>query len=376
MPSYEKRQPSGLWSVRFREIDPSTGETSNKRLSGFKTKRDAQYAYEDYVTAQKTAAEAISAPTAARSPDEMLFDDLLEEYLSFTKGRVKESSYLDICSKINNAMLPYFTGKKMNEITAKSISDWIERIDRSYSSKKWIFGTLASIYKYGTKYFDITNTMIKVDRPRNNEQPKEMQIWTPEEFKTFSKSVADPTYRLYFTFLYVTGCRRGEGLAITWNDVKELRDGATVKINKSVTNKTINGAYAITTPKNKGSVRTITIPTFFLTDLLQHKKAQQTEYANDWTPELFVFGGRRPMPTSSADHIFKSSIKKAGVKEIRIHDLRHSCASLLISKGVSIVAVSRQLGHTNIEQTLNTYSHVMPDDNDLIRRALSSIFDL
>lgn len=375
MPSYEKSKASGLWSVRFRETSPQDGTTKNKRLSGFKTKKEAQYGYEDYVAAKKQEAEA--TPTLpVVSPDEMLFDDLVRDYITFTKGRVKESSYLDICSKINNALLPYFTGRKMNEISPKSISDWIEGIDRSYASKKWIFCTLASIYKYGVKYFDITNTMIKVDRPRNTEQPKEMQIWTPEEFKTFSQSVTDPTYLLYFTFLYVTGCRRGEGLAVTWNDVKPLQDGATVKISKSITSKTTGGTYAITTPKNKGSVRTIAIPPFLLADLMQHKKEQQSKYADEWTSELFVFGGSRPAPTSSIDHAFKAAIRRAGVKEIRIHDLRHSCASLLISKGVSVVAVSRQLGHKNIEQTLNTYSHVMPDDNDLIRRTLSSIFDL
>lgn len=375
MPSYEKSKASGLWSVRFRETSPQDGTTKNKRLSGFKTKKEAQYGYEDYVAAQKTATEAAPPTTVTHCPDEMPFDELLEDYLAFTKSRVKESSYLDICSKINSSLRPYFVGKKMNEITAKSISDWIQALDHSYASKKWIFCTLASIYKYGVKYFEITNTMAKVDRPRNTEQPKEMQIWTPEEFKTFLPYVAQPTYRLYFTFLYLTGCRRGEGLAITWDDIKATPGEATIKISKSITNKTTSGTYAITSPKNKGSVRTVAIPPFFLDELLQHQKAQQEEYASEWTADLFVFGGVRPLPTSSTDHIFKAAIKKAGVKEIRIHDLRHSCASYLIFKGVSIVAVSRQLGHANIEQTLNTYSHVMPDDKDLIRHALSTVFN-
>lgn len=375
MPSYEKSKASGLWSVRFRELNAENGKTTNKRLSGFKTKKEAQYGYEDYIKERESTATAVVAPSP--SPDTMLFDELVEHYLTFTQKRVKESSFLDIRAKINNSLLPYFTGKKMNEITPKSISDWIEGIERSYSSKKWIFCTLASIYKYGVKYFDITNTILKVDKPRNMEQPKEMQVWTPEEFKSFAEHVANPVYRLYFNFLYVTGCRRGEGLAITWNDIMISSKGnATVKISKSVTNKTASGIYAVTTPKNKGSVRTIAVPPLLLNKLLEHQKAQKEEYADAWSSELFVFGGARPLPTSTTDHTFKTAIKNAGVKEIRLHDLRHSCASLLISKGVSIVAVSRQLGHTNIEQTLNTYSHVMPDDSDLIRKALTAIFDV
>lgn len=373
MPSYEKNKSSGLWSVRFRETNAENGMTSNKRLSGFKTKKEAQYGYEDYIKERKNAPKAITAP--AISPDTMLFDELLAHYLQFTKNRVKESSFIDICGKVNNSLLPYFTGKKLSEITAKNISDWIEGIDRSYSSKKWIFCTLASIYKYGVKYFDITNTILKVDRPRNMEQPKEMQVWTAEDFKAFIKEVTNPVYNLYFTFLYVTGCRRGEALAITWNDIVISSKASTVKISKSITNKTSSGAYAVTTPKNKGSVRSIIIPTFLLDRLLSYQEMQKEEYADTWAPKMFVFGGTRPLPTSTTDYTFKVAIQKSGVKNIRIHDLRHSCASLLISKGVSIVAVSRQLGHTNIEQTLNTYSHVMPDDTSLIQKAISAIFE-
>ena len=88
---------------------------------------------------------------------------------------------------------------------------------------------------------------------------------------------------------------------------------------------------------------------------------------------MFVFGGDRPLPPTSADRAFKSAIARAKVKPIRIHDLRHSCASLLISKGISIVAVSRQLGHSNVEQTLNTYSHMMPDDTTMIYNALDTL---
>ena len=77
---------------------------------------------------------------------------------------------------------------------------------------------------------------------------------------------------------------------------------------------------------------------------------------------VFLFGTSRPLPERTTDRFFENACENANVKKIRIHDLRHSCASLLLSKGVSIVAVSRQLGHANVTQTLNTYAHLMPDD--------------
>ena len=78
---------------------------------------------------------------------------------------------------------------------------------------------------------------------------------------------------------------------------------------------------------------------------------------------VFVFGAQeKPMHENMLMRYFKAYAKKAGIKEIRVHDLRHSCASLLISRGVSVVAVSNRLGHKNITQTLNTYSHLMPNE--------------
>ena len=87
----------------------------------------------------------------------------------------------------------------------------------------------------------------------------------------------------------------------------------------------------------------------------------------------FVFGGSRPVPHSTLDHAFERALKKAGLKPIRIHDLRHSCASRLISGGVNIVAVSEHLGHSDIQETLNTYAHMMPDDRAVIVKALQFI---
>ena len=375
MPSFEKNKSSGLWSCRFRETD-ELGVPHQKRLSGFKTKKEAQYGYEDYIKSaderrkQKESEEAAKAA----SPDEMLFNDLLNEYMNFTQKRVKESSFYDIESKVRNRLQPFFEGKRMNEITPKLISDWIENIDYSYSSRVWIFSTLASVYKYGNKYYDITNIMTKVDRPRDTSLPKEMQIWTPEEFSRFIEHVSPTVYEMYFRTLYILGCRRGEALALRWSDVNAANN--TVRINKSLTTKTTSGPYVITTPKNKGSVRTVAAPKFFIEQLERHKAEQKNALGEKWTESTFIFArkdGNDPLAPSSIDRAYNLAIQASGVKKIRIHDLRHSCASVLISKGVSIVAVGKQLGHANVEETLNTYAHMMPDDTTLIRNTLENL---
>lgn len=369
MPSYEKSKSSGLWSCRFREADEN-GVPHQKRLSGFKTKKDAQYGYEDYVKLRDDEkAKKSAVQTAAANPGDMLFDDLLKEYIAFTQKRVKESTFYDLQSKIRNSIEPYFAGKRMSEITPKHISDWIENIDYAYKSKTWIFSTISSIYKYGNRYYDIPDIMNKVHRPRDTSPAKEMGVWTPREFKKFIAEVEDDIYRLFFTVLYVTGCRRGECLALTWDDISER----SVRINKSITTKTSSATYLTTTPKTKGSIRKITVPDFLIEQFDQHKEKQKEAMQDEWDSSVLVFGGSRPLPPTSADRAFKKAISRAGVKQIRIHDLRHSCASLLISNGISIVAVSRQLGHSNVEQTLNTYAHMMPDDTTMIYNALDKL---
>lgn len=353
MPSYEKNKSSGLWSVRFRET--INYETHQKRLSGFKTKKEAQYGYEDYI---KNRDAIITAQTENNRPCNMLFGDLINDYLKFISKRVKESSYYDIENKINAQIRPVFERLKIKDITPKLVSDWIEGIECSYNYRIYLFSKMSAILKHGQKYFDTPNIMDKVDRPRNLEVKKEMEIWSPSEFKAFYDTLNGEVYKAFFLTLYVLGCRKGEAMALTWGDI----NGDTIRINKSITNKSRGAAYAVTTPKNNASIRKVAAPPFLIAELQKLKKEGQ-----------YVFGGDRPIPTSSIDFVFRRAIEKAEVKKIRIHDLRHSCASTLISHGVSIVAVSKQLGHTNIEQTLNTYSHMMPNDTDLIRTALTNL---
>lgn len=371
MPSYEQNKNSKLWSVRFREPDEN-GIDHQRRLSGFKTKKAAQYGYEDYCRTRddaKAAEEAQRAKESPALPDDMLFETLTELYFKFKEGRVKYSTYYSTHSRVYAKLVPYFKGMKMKDIKPITILDWQKKTfgDLSYATTSKLMEALGAIYKYGEKYHDITNIMHKVDKPRNMAPKKEMQFWTPEEFNKFYTAAESETYRLFFLTLYTMGLRRGECEALMWGDVNFSR--SSLRISKSITNKTKQSGWEITTPKNVGSNRTVTMPPF-LCNMLKEYKKQRPEYTGDTD---FVFGGSRPLAPTSTDRYFKNTIAKAEVKQIRIHDLRHSCASLLISKGVSIVGVSHHLGHTDVEQTLNTYSHLMPDDKQRIASELQNI---
>lgn len=371
MPSYEKNKISGLWSVRFREASAVDGAAHQRRLSGFKTKKEAQYGYEDYLAAQK---QKESAPKATE-PDttDMMFSELVQKFLVFEKSRIKESSFYDLTKKIGNKILPYFGCLNVNEITPVKILEWQGTLTKySYRYQKDIRSHLCSIFNFAEKYYDVRNVMKKVDRPRNLEGKKEMLFWSPEEAMTCISHIPKEDYAALIKFLYISGCRRGEALALTWKDI-DFSKGE-VKISKSVAFKVgKNGkSYDITTPKNAGSNRSIYLPSFFLEELKEYKDWQK----RNCVATTFVFGGSDPLPPTTIERIMTKAANDSGVKRIRIHDLRHSCASFLIHKGVSIVAVSRRLGHTSIEQTLNTYSHMMPDDQTIILNTLDTLKDV
>ena len=368
MPSYEQNKDSKLWSVRFRELGED-GLQHQKRLSGFKTKRAAQLGYEDYLVEQSTAAVLPPPEEKKTAPDDMPFSELVSRYCKYLPSRARESTLETLTSKIHNHITPYVGDRPLSAIKPSDILEWLEKI-RCYSDAyiKDLYGQLRAIYSFGAKYHDITNIMIKIDRPRSLQPKKKIQYWGLDEFETFIPHVEKITYRLFFCTLYFSGCRRGEGHALFWEDID--LDARVIHINKSMTNKTKGAPYKITAPKNDSSYRSIPIPSYLCDALAEYRSELPPEQAQ---PTSFAFGGTRPLPSTSTDRAFAKACAASKVKKIRIHDLRHSCASLLISRGVSIVAVSKRLGHATIEQTLETYTHLLPDDQAQMIAALENL---
>ena len=361
MASYEQNKSSKLWSVRFRCIED--GKEKNKRLSGFRTKREAQTGYLEYLNEQKKKAEEIRI--LATEPNDMLFDRLLDLYLENLQNRVKETSFYDNEQKVNKRIRPFFSGMTIKEIEPATILKWQNSLSEySYNYKSGLRTLLSSILRFGERYYDTKNIMYKVEPFRNQDAKKEMQIWTPEIFTQFIKSVKDPDYNAFFWTLYITGGRKGEILALNWSDID--LNNKIIKIRKNIAKQPKSQSSKITTPKNQSSNRDTQIPDFLI-KILSEYKVWQAENFEDCS---FAFGGAKPIAFTSLDRYFKKACINAGVPIIRIHDLRHSNASLLISSGVSIVAVSKRLGHSTVEQTLNTYSHMMPDDQTMIMRIL------
>ena len=174
-----------------------------------------------------------------------------------------------------------------------------------------------------------------------------MQFWTLEEYKKFSEAMMDKTISFYaFEMLYWCGIREGEMLALTAKDFDFKAE--TVTINKSY--QRLKGRDVITTPKTKKSNRTIKMPKFLCEEMQEYLGMFYGAGEND---RIF------PVSKSYMHHEMDRGAKKAGVKRIRIHDLRHSHVSLLIEMGFTALAIADRLGHESIEVTYR-YAHLFP----------------
>ena len=180
-----------------------------------------------------------------------------------------------------------------------------------------------------------------------SEESKEMLFWTKEEYQKFAEVMMDKPISYYaFQMLYWTGVREGELLALTPADFDFER--GTVKINK--TYQRLNGRDVITPPKTKQSNRTIQMPEFLCDEM---KEFFGMQYGLKKKDRIF---------TINKSHLHREmdrGAKAAGVKRIRIHDLRHSHISLLIDMGFSAVAIANRVGHKSVEITYR-YAHLFP----------------
>lgn len=283
-------------------------------------------------------------------------ESFAELYEKDVKPRLKENTWLTKESIIQKKILPYFAKRRLCDITAKDVIEWQNEIrelsdksDRKYSQTylKTVHNQLSALFNHAVRYYGLKSNPAAIAGNMGTEERKEMQFWTLEEYKKFSEAMMDKTISFYaFEMLYWCGIREGEMLALTPKDFDFKAE--TVTINKSY--QRLKGRDVITTPKTKKSNRTIKMPKFLCEEMQEYIGMFYGAGEND---RIF------PVSKSYMHHEMDRGAKQAGVKRIRIHDLRHSHVSLLIEMGFTALAIADRLGHESIEVTYR-YAHLFP----------------
>ena len=337
-----KDKKRDTWYVQVRYTDWK-GERLQKVKRGFPTKKAAQSWEREFLQSQQ-------------ADPSMTLDSFYKLYERDVKAKLKENTWLTKKSVYEDKIRPYFGKKKLNEISASDILAWHTTLlsakmpnGKPYSQTylRSIHAQLSAILNHAVKFYGLRENPAKKSGGMGSKDGDEMLFWTKEEYLKFSDVMMDNPLLYYaFEVLYWCGVREGELLALTRADFD--LEARTLRINKSY--QRIHGKDVITTPKTKKSIRTIKIPDFLCDEMRDF--FQQFYHLED---DMRLF----PMTKYKLLNAMETGSKKAGVKKIRIHDLRHSHISLLIDMGFSAVAIAERVGHESVEITYR-YAHLFP----------------
>jgi len=225
---------------------------------------------------------------------------------------------------------------------------------------RYIRGTLRTAFKQATRWgLIVRNPVDAVDGPKV--ERFEIRPFTPEEARQFLSAIRGERLEALYSVALTMGLRQGEALGLRWQDVD--LDLGNLRINKQL--QRINGKFQLVEPKTPRSRRTLALPASIVVGLREHWNRQLSERAvvgERWETSDLVFttDRGRPLDGTVVSHHFHRQLDRAGLVQRRFHDLRHSCATLLLVQGVSPRVVMDVLGHSQIALTMNTYTHVLP----------------
>lgn len=340
MPVY--KSDNGTWYVLTRYLDWK-GERKQKCKRGFETRKEA-------VEWERTFQQQNAADM------DMTFEAFFELYANDIKPRLKENTWLTKEHIVETKIMPYFAKRIISEITTKDVMAWQNELlayrdenRKPYSQTylKTVHNQLSAIFNHTVRHYDLRSNPAAKAGNMGTEERKEMKFWTKEEYKKFADEMMDKPVSYYaFEMLYWCGIREGELLALTAGDF-DFEKG-TVTISKSY--QRLHGEDVITTPKTRKSNRTIKMPQFLCEEM------------QDYIGMLYGYKKKDRIFPISKNYLHREmdrGSRAAGVKRIRIHDLRHSHISLLIDMGFSAVAIADRVGHESIEITYR-YAHLFP----------------
>ncbi len=326
----------------------------------------------------EVSAEEVTAPIAEASatqdvddPANILFADFMLQWLEMMKHRVEITTHASYTFGVKGRIVPYFREKGilLREVQPKHLHDFYEYVLKTFNLTTstvqhfhaYIRQALQHAYKMD---LILTNAADKVDRPKKNQFVG--SFYTTEELNQLFEAVKDDPVELGVCLASFYGLRRSEIVGLKWRAINFQRQ--TISIRHTVTSISYEGKQIIVEKdraKNKASYRTLPLVPIFYELLLRLWEKQQTHRAlfkdsYQYRYEEYIYVdklGDRIKPGYITQH-FPIVLEKNGLRRIRFHDLRHSCASLLLANGVGMKDIQEWLGHSHYSTTANIYAHL------------------
>jgi integrase len=346
------------WLVRVSlGRDPKSGSRKYHSKTIHGSFRDAQA----YLNQKLQERDIGRLPRAAA----IQLDQFLEQWLTTAaKPRLRPKSYADYESLLRLYIRPALGTRPLGSITQFDIQRvYAAMVDRGLSGRtvEYTNAVLQSAFRQAVRWKMLAeDPCVGVRLPRS--KPREMEALSVEECRSFLDAARQEDNFALFALALTTGMRPSEYLALKWSDIDWQRGTASV----SRTVQRWKSCWRFDDTKRKRSRRIVKLHEFVLQALKSSREALQAKDASplDGSELLFCGTDRGPLPQARVKKGFHGLLAEAGVRRIRLYDLRHTAATLAVAAGVSVKAISDQLGHASISFTLERYSHVLPSIQD------------
>ena len=299
-------------------------------------------------------------------PNRMTIGDLWDEFMDYQSDKVRISTKNGY--KHTKIHIQCLFNIKCTDFNIHHYEEWKKEMNNKTSlnlvSKNDKLKVLKAMLNWGRKHYEFPfgRTMYLMTRFESpNAVKEEKKIYNPDQFDKFISEETELRYIILWKVLYYCGLRIGEARGLQWKDID--LDKKELWVNKQVQSIDNYCSYFICSLKTESSNRKLPICDTLYDSLLEYYN-EVNKFSN-FNNDFFIFGndyGLSPIPYAQARRRKKVIAEKAGIYEIRLHDFRHSCASLLINKGAPIPMVSKYMGHASVTETLNTYTHMLGTD--------------
>ena len=365
-----KTKDGRTWYYSYSWVDADGNKKrTNSRM--FLTKKEAQIA------------ESLSR-TESKSQKYKRFSDIAIDYLNELSKIRKQSSVYTYKKDYKLHLEKFFGRMNIYTIDTSIIRIWAFNMDNkglSIAYKNKVYSLLKNIFDYAIKNYGLNiNPAANYGRfQKNNEEivkdKDKLRYLTKDEFDKFISVVDDPLWHCWFMTAYYTGCRKGELLALSWDDIDF--DNNIIIIDKTL-NQEIKGKVYLSSNKTNHN-RRIQLSKLLKEELLKYHETvmKYSDYSDSW----YVFGNSTYMPKTTVDRYKKMYFRKSGVHEITMHEFRHSHVSLLINEYLKtgqtdttkfFLMMSDRLGHS-IDVMEKTYMHLFPTVQDEIVDILNNL---
>ena len=390
------REKRGIYHMVLSYTDENGERVTPTKSTGLSVKgnkKRAEAMLSDWRRSEEIALKKLKASGSLKKlsrPQEILFTQFMLDWLDMMKNSVEVTTYANYTQTIKNKIIPYFDAHfptlTLSQLTPKHIQDYYTwEMTKNNVSANTVIHRHANIrkalqYAFKTGLIDI-NPADRIERPKR--VPFVGSIYNDQELEQLFAVIKGDLIELPVMLAAFYGLRRSEVIGLKWDAIDFKKK--TIVIKHTVTQTTLDGKNIIIEKdrtKTKSSYRTLPLVKPF-EDALIRKKAEQTEnqrlcgkcYDNSYLDYINVNEiGKLITPDFLTQH-FQLVLEKHGLKRIRFHDLRHSCASLLYANGVALKEIQEWLGHSNISTTSNIYTHLDYSSKVASANAILSLLD-